>query len=63
VFELSQTLTEKWVSADVSAKRQLLEIVCLNFSLDGATLSAAMRKPFGVLAEGLSVSYSRDDRI
>jgi hypothetical protein len=26
-FELSQTLTEKWVSADVAAKRQLLEIV------------------------------------
>ena len=63
VFELSQTLTEKWVSADVSAKRQLLGIVCLNFSLDGATLIAAMRKPFDVLAEGLSVSYSRDDRI
>jgi site-specific DNA recombinase len=63
VFELSQTLTEKWVSADVAAKRQLLEIVCLNFSLDGATLSATMRKPFDVLAEGLSVSYSRDDRI
>jgi hypothetical protein len=62
VFELSQTLTEKWVSADVSAKRQLLEIVCLNFPHDDATLSAAMRKPFDVLAEGLSVSFSRDDR-
>jgi DNA invertase Pin-like site-specific DNA recombinase len=62
VFELSQTLTEKWVSADVAAKRQLLAIVCLNFSLDGATLSAVMRKPFDVLAEGLSVSYSRGDR-
>src|SRR5206468_678693 len=31
-FELSQTLTERWVTADHRAKRQLLQIVCLNFS-------------------------------
>jgi site-specific DNA recombinase len=63
VFELSQTLKEKWLNADVADKRQLLEIVCLNFRLDGATLVPAIRKPFDVLAEGLLVSYSRDDRI
>ena len=27
VFELSQTLVQKWLTADFSAKRQLLEIV------------------------------------
>jgi hypothetical protein len=46
----------------MAAKRQLLEIVCLNFRLDGATLVPAIRQPFEVLAEGLLVSYSRDDR-
>ncbi|REJ64795.1 MAG: recombinase family protein, partial [Planctomycetota bacterium] len=41
-FELSQTLREKWLNADVRAKRRLLEIVCLNFSLDGASLVPAI---------------------
>jgi site-specific DNA recombinase len=59
VFELSQTLKEKWLSADVAAKRQLLEIVCLNFRLDGVTLVSEIRKPFDVLAKELLVSYSR----
>jgi len=58
-----QTLKDKWLNADVAAKRQLLEIVCLNFRLDGATLVPAIRKPFDVLAEGLLVSYSRGDGI
>ena len=62
-FELSQSLADKWVKADVAAKRQLLQIVCLNFSLDGATLVTELRKPFDILAEGLSVSFSRGDRI
>ncbi len=48
---------------DVAAKRQFLEIVCLNLRLDGANLVAQMRKPFDMLAEGLLVSYSRGDRI
>lgn len=38
VFELSQTLREQWVEADYHAKRRLLEIVCLNCTLDGASL-------------------------
>ena len=62
-FELSQHLTEKWVTADYAAKRQILEIVCLNFSLDDVTLVPAIRKPFDVLVEGLSVQSGRGDRI
>lgn len=61
VFELSQTLTEKWLTADVWAKRQLLEITCLNFSLEGENLAIQVRKPFDVLAEGLFVPSSRGD--
>ena len=62
-FELSQTLKEKWVNADNAAKRRLLEIVCLNYSLDDVTLVYEMRKPFDVLAKGPISKQSRGDRI
>ena len=62
-FELSQTLREKWVTADYQAKRRLLEIVCLNFRLDGVSLVPTIRKPFDVLAEGLTSVEDRGDRI
>jgi len=63
VFELSQSLGEKWVTSDTLEKRQLLEIVCLNLTLDGVTLVPEMRKPFDLVAEGLLVSSSRGNRI
>ena len=63
VFELSQTLRDQWLIADHPSKRRILEIVCLNFLLDDTNLVYQMRKPFDVLAEGPSVSLSRDDRI
>ena len=63
VFELSQTLRQRWLSADYRAKRRLLEIICLNFRLDGVTLVPTIRKPFDVLAEGLDSAENRGDRI
>ena len=63
VFELSQTLTDKWLTADYAAKRRILEIVCLNFCLDDATLVPEIRKPFDVLVEGHFVQSSRGDWI
>lgn len=63
VFELSQTLREKWLTADYHCKRRILEIICLNFRLGDATLCYEMRKPFDVLVEGLAEEKSRDDRI
>ena len=62
-FELSQTLRQQWVTADYATKRRILEIVCLNLTLTGATLVAETRKPFDLLVEGLLVSSSRGDRI
>lgn len=53
VFELSQTLSQKWVTAEYSEKRQILEIVWLNCRLDDVNLVPTIRKPFDVLAEGL----------
>ncbi len=62
-FELSQSLREQWLTADYVAKRRILEIVCLNFFLDGVTLCPTMRKPFDLLAEGLDLKNSRGDWI
>jgi hypothetical protein len=57
----SQSLTDRWFSADYAAKRRILKIICLNFRL-GATLVPENEKPFDVLAKGLLVSSSRGDR-
>ena len=38
VFELSQTLRQKWLTADYAEKRKILEIVWLNCRLVDATL-------------------------
>ena len=62
-FELSQSLREKWFEADYAAKRRILEILCLNWTLDGATLVPEMRKPFDLLAEGLDLKDSRGGEI
>ncbi len=59
VLELSQTLPNQWVSADYATKRRILEIVCLNCTLDGASLVPTTRKPFDVLIEGLYSQTSR----
>lgn len=58
-FELSQNLRAKWFEADYAAKRRILEIICLNWTLDGVTLVPTMRKPFDMLAEGLVWKNSR----
>ena len=63
LFELSQALRNQWVSADYATKRRILEIVCLNCTLDGASLVPTTRKPFDVLIEGLYSQTSRGDRI
>lgn len=53
VFELSQALRQKWLTADYAEKRRILDIVWLNCTLDGASLVPVMRKPFDVIVEGL----------
>lgn len=62
-FELSQSLREKWFAADYAAKRRILEIICLNWTLDGVSLVPTIRKPFDILAEGLISEKSRGERI
>jgi site-specific DNA recombinase len=62
-FELSQALESKWLGADYSAKRQILETVFLNLTLNGVSLCYEMTKPFDALAKGLLVSSNRGDKI
>ena len=61
VFELSQSVHERWLTAENDAKHCLLEILCLNFKLDGVSLVPEWRKPFDVLAKGLVPENSRGD--
>ncbi|MCC6321087.1 MAG: hypothetical protein IT438_06570 [Phycisphaerales bacterium] len=63
VFELSQTLRQQWLTADYATKRRILEIVCLNCTLEGASLVLVTRKPFDALVEGLISEQSRGERI
>ncbi len=63
VFELSQSLPEKWVRSDYAAKRQIIEMVCLNLVLKGTSLCIATRKPFNVLVEGLKITESGEGGI
>lgn len=62
-FELSQSLRQKWLTADYAVKRRVLEILFLNCRLVDATLVPEMRKPFDVVAEGLVFEQSRGERI
>jgi hypothetical protein len=48
--------------ANFDAKRHLLENVCLNLALDGATLYLQRRKIFESLIEGLTLEKSRADK-
>ena len=63
VFELSQSLKDKWFTAESQEKRQLLEIVCLNLTLKEENVVFSMRKPFDVLTSGLIPPDNRGDRI
>ena len=62
-FKLAQSLRQRWVTKGYAAKRRILEILCLNCTLDDANLCVTMRKPFDLLAKGLVSKDSRDDRI
>jgi site-specific DNA recombinase len=63
VFELSQTLVDRWLRANFAIRRRIQNMVCLNFSLEGVSLVPEWRKPFDQMASGLSVCFHRGDKI
>lgn len=44
----------------MTAKRRILQILSLNWTLKGKTLVPELRKPFDVLARGLVGATARD---
>ena len=63
VFELTQTLADKFVTFDSRKKRAIVEVVCLNLEFDGVSLYPTYRKPFDILAKEPVLSYGRGDWI
>jgi len=62
-FELSQRLSDQWLTSDVHEKRLILDLLCLNCRLDDVSLVPTMRKPFDLLVEGHFVQPTRGDWI
>jgi site-specific DNA recombinase len=62
-FELPQSLTSRWFTADCAEKRTILEIVYLNLRLVDGSLCPTMRKAFDIVAEGLLIQPRRGDWI
>ncbi len=52
ILELSQKLPDLWLGRNNDEKRELVDTLYWNCTLDGATLSATYKKPFSILAEG-----------
>ncbi|MCA9101667.1 MAG: hypothetical protein KDA63_10980 [Planctomycetales bacterium] len=63
LFDWTQSAAGIWLGSNIRTKREILESVCLNHTLTDVTLDTTKRKPFDVLAEGLTLQYSRGDRI
>jgi site-specific DNA recombinase len=52
LLELAKTIVPLYESASDEEKRELLDLVCLNFRLTGKKLTAEMKTPFAEIAEG-----------
>ena len=50
-FELSQSLTERWLKADYDAKRTILSIMLESARLNSEKLEFSLRKPFDLLRD------------
>ena len=51
IFDLTQRAAETWKGSNNAFRRELLDVLCLNRSLDSASLCFDWRKPFDALAE------------
>ncbi|MBK7142274.1 MAG: recombinase zinc beta ribbon domain-containing protein [bacterium] len=55
ILELSQEAYSLYLSGNTEGKRQLLNSVLSNCTLDGLTVTPTYKKPFGYIAEGLDL--------
>ena len=59
--EPSQTWVAAWLDAEMEEERRFLDIFFCSVMLDDVTLVLITRKPFDVVAEGLSQKWSGAD--
>ena len=62
LFDWSQNVADLWLGSNITQKREILDLLCLNRTLGGVSLVLAKRKPFDFLVERLQCQSSRDDR-
>ena len=63
VFDWSQKAAEIWRGSNTTARRQILDSICLNRQVSDVTLVTSERKPFDFFVERLPLKTSRGDRI
>ena len=63
LFDLSQKAGDLYRGSKSASRRDLLSVLTSNRTLDVGSLCLEKRQPFGYLAEGLSTSFGRGDRI
>ena len=63
LFDWTQKAADVWRGSNNAVRREILDAVCLNRSLNDATLVLEKRKPFDAFAERPFLKKSRDDWI
>ena len=63
LFDWTQNAAEIWRGSNNTVRREILDTLCLNRSLNDVTLVLEKRKPFDELAKRPFLKKSRDDRI
>jgi flagellar biosynthesis/type III secretory pathway ATPase len=63
LFDLSQNLVELWLGSNIAARREILDLLCLNRTLSDVSLDLVKRKPFDAIAKRPVLEKSRGDRI
>lgn len=63
LFDFSQNLVELWLGSNISARREILDLICLNRRVSDVSLELVKRKPFDEIAKRLNLDNSRGDRI
>jgi hypothetical protein len=62
IFDFTQKAAERWLGSNTTVRREILDLVCLNRSLNDVNLVTTKRKPFDVIV-GFNLGKSRGDRI
>ena len=59
LFDWSQNVADLWLGSNITQKREILDLLCLNRAIGDVSLVLAKRKPFDFLVERLQCQSSR----